>query len=73
MAQEYCLNYGILDEEEAAKLYKAYCKRKGKPMTTTSKTSSAKKVKKEKKIIKEEVDDVGMSVGGSEGMGEVTM
>lgn len=28
MAQEWCLFYGILDEQEAHKLYLKYCKRK---------------------------------------------
>ena len=29
MAQDWCLSYGILDYDEAAKLYKKVCTRKG--------------------------------------------
>lgn len=77
MAQEWCVAYGVLPEEEAQKIYKKVLKRKGKfPPASASKTKSKSKpgVKKEKKkVMKEEVDDVGMGVGGSEGVGGVTL
>jgi cytoskeletal protein RodZ len=36
MAQEWCLQYGILEEREAQRLYEKYCKRKGKPIVHQS-------------------------------------
>ena len=46
MAQEWCVSYGILDEETAKKLYDKICKRKGKvpeiksPVKSTTSSSS---------------------------------
>ncbi len=46
MAQEWCVSYGILDEETARKLYEKICKRKGKapeiksPVKSTTSSSS---------------------------------
>jgi hypothetical protein len=78
MAQEWCVAHGVLPLEEAQKLYKAILKRKGKVLSTksksdASKSSVSKKVKREKKMVKEEVDDVGMNVGGDEGIGGITL
>lgn len=41
MAQEWCVSYGVLNDEDAARVYKLICNRKGKPM--------AEPVKAEKK------------------------
>mmetsp|Transcript_2969 Transcript_2969/g.2830 ORF Transcript_2969/g.2830 Transcript_2969/m.2830 type:complete len:145 (+) Transcript_2969:68-502(+) len=81
MAAEWCVSYGVLTEEEAGKLYKAILKRKGKDgsgtgVRSSSVTKSKKKVVrkgKSKRAIKEEADDVGMDIGGSEIMGGVTL
>jgi hypothetical protein len=74
MAQEWCVAFGVLSKDEAGKLHKIVLKRKGKVApSSSSSSSSTKKVKKERKLVKEEADDVGMDVGGSEGMGAVTM
>lgn len=32
MAQEWCLNYGVLPPQETVTLLKDYCKRKNKPL-----------------------------------------
>ncbi|KAL7468337.1 hypothetical protein ACHAXS_008551 [Conticribra weissflogii] len=72
MAQEWCVNYGVLPEEEAAKAYKKVLKRKGKqkPGTSTNISStSVKKAKKTKKIIGDVEYDAGMDAGGDEGIG----
>jgi hypothetical protein len=71
MAQEWCVNYGVLPRSEAERLYKIIMKRKGKVIETSSSKSDVKK--KVKKEIKEEVDDIGMNVGGDEILGGVTM
>lgn len=76
MAQEWCVAYGVLTTQEAEKIYKMVLKRKKKvPAASAFKTKSKSKtkvVKKEKKgVIKEEVADVGMDMGGSEGIGGV--
>ena len=42
MAQEWCVNYGILPEKQAEQLYKVILKRKGKTMTTANAPSPAK-------------------------------
>lgn len=72
MAQEWCVNYGVLPRSEAERLYKIIMKRKGKVVQTASSKSDVKK-KKVKKEIKEEVDDIGMNIGGDEIVGGVTM
>jgi hypothetical protein len=78
MAQDWCVAYGVLSIQEAEKLYKLVLKRKNKvPSASASKTKSggnSKVVKnKKRKVVKEEADDVGMDVGGSEGIGGVTL
>lgn len=72
MAQEWCVNYGVLPRSEAERLYKIIMKRKGKVIQTSSSKSDVKK-KKVKKEIKEEVHDIGMNVGGDEILGGITM
>lgn len=77
MAQEWCVNYGVLSREEASKLYKVVMKRKGKPIPSSSNSKSSKtSTKKRKMKVKSEHDeaiDVGLSAGGDEGMGTVAM
>jgi uncharacterized protein YycO len=73
MAQEWCVNYGVLLRSEAERLYKIIMKRKGKVVQNSSSKSDVKKKKKVKKEIKEDVDDIGMNVGGDEIVGGVTM
>ena len=56
MAQEWCVQYGILPEERAAELWKLICKRKaggGSPNKKSASSSSVapKKRKKESKVI----------------------
>lgn len=43
MAQEWCLNYGVLDAEKAATLYKMIMKRKGKAAVFGDSESKASK------------------------------
>ena len=74
MAQEWCLNYGVLHLEEAEKLYKIVLKRKGNVGSSiTSSGSSKKKIKsprKKKPIIhKQESEDPDLQIGGEEGIG----
>jgi hypothetical protein len=74
MAQEWCVNYGVLPRSEAERLYKIIMKRKGKVIDSSSSSSKGDvKKKKVKKEMKEEVDDIGMNVGGDEILGGVTM
>jgi hypothetical protein len=76
MAQEWCVNYGVLSEEEAAKLYKKITKRKAAIKSSGSSSSSSpvksekKKKKKAKKVLLDDVEfDAGMGAGGDEGIG----
>lgn len=74
MAQEWCVNYGVLSREEATKLYKVVMKRKGKPISSSSASSiSPKKKKKKVKVEEGEAVDAGLSAGGDEGMGTIAM
>lgn len=59
MAQEWCLFYGILDDQAARKLYEKYCKRKGitpKPLPpspvkkASTATTSSQQVNKKRKV-----------------------
>jgi len=80
MAQEWCVNYGVLSEKEAAKLYKTVIKRKGRESLPSSmkgkrKSSSAGKKKKKKALILNDDDD-GIGVGTSttdEGIGAMVI
>ncbi|EED87161.1 predicted protein [Thalassiosira pseudonana CCMP1335] len=75
MAQEWCVNYGVLSEEEAAKAYKAVVKRKGSKKasstspTPSSKSAGTKKKKKVKKVLDDVAYDAGMDAGGDQGIG----
>ena len=81
MAQEWVVAYGVLPEEDAAKLYKKIMKRKAAAKSvgsTTSPTKSEKKKssssnKKGKKIMDDVEFDAGMGAGGDEGIGIAAM
>lgn len=74
MAQEWCVNYGVLPLVDAERLYKVILKRKGKavPSSITSKSKDVKK-KKIKKEIKEEIDDIDMNAGGGDIIGGIVL
>ena len=77
MAQEWCLFYGVVqDEEHAEKLYKLVSKRKGKDASSPGKKSSgASKTKKEaaspppkkkaRKAVEDTDDDTGFEAGSA--------
>eukprot|EP00577_Skeletonema_sp_RCC1716_P024863 CAMPEP_0113424500 /NCGR_PEP_ID=MMETSP0013_2-20120614/29631_1 /TAXON_ID=2843 ORGANISM="Skeletonema costatum, Strain 1716" /NCGR_SAMPLE_ID=MMETSP0013_2 /ASSEMBLY_ACC=CAM_ASM_000158 /LENGTH=119 /DNA_ID=CAMNT_0000312523 /DNA_START=75 /DNA_END=434 /DNA_ORIENTATION=- /assembly_acc=CAM_ASM_000158 len=77
MAQEWCVSYGVLSEEDAAKIYKKILKRKAaaksvgggssSPVKSEKKKSSSKK--KAKKVMDDVEFDAGMGAGGDEGIG----
>eukprot|EP00581_Thalassiosira_minuscula_P019882 CAMPEP_0183733256 /NCGR_PEP_ID=MMETSP0737-20130205/40639_1 /TAXON_ID=385413 /ORGANISM="Thalassiosira miniscula, Strain CCMP1093" /LENGTH=87 /DNA_ID=CAMNT_0025966473 /DNA_START=167 /DNA_END=430 /DNA_ORIENTATION=+ len=83
MAQEWCLAYGVMEERDAEKAYKAMIKRKGKaaasggggsssrsPPPKSSSSSKKKSGKKSKKRVLDDVEfDAGMDAGGGEGIG----
>eukprot|EP00562_Extubocellulus_spinifer_P031436 CAMPEP_0178710024 /NCGR_PEP_ID=MMETSP0699-20121125/17555_1 /TAXON_ID=265572 /ORGANISM="Extubocellulus spinifer, Strain CCMP396" /LENGTH=113 /DNA_ID=CAMNT_0020358535 /DNA_START=164 /DNA_END=504 /DNA_ORIENTATION=- len=70
---EGAVNYGVLEEEEAAKLFKQVTRRKkagkssgGTPTPTKKKSSSSSK---KKRIIDEVGYDAGLQSGGAEAVG----
>jgi len=67
MAREWCLQYGIFDEETAKREYKAMEKRKAssKSPKREKSTSDKKKKKKVKKVLDDVEFDAGMDVGKS--------
>ncbi len=75
MAQEWCVAYGVLSDEDAAKLYKKIQKRKAaaksvgssSPVKSEKKKSSSKK--KGKKVMDDVEFDAGIGAGGDEGIG----
>jgi hypothetical protein len=83
MAQEWCVQYGVLEWERAQKLHLQICKRKGKPVptnikkpttpssTTTAKKSSIKtKSTKKRKADQDITTDTGFEASGEfEGIG----
>ncbi|KAL7492487.1 hypothetical protein ACHAWT_001643 [Skeletonema menzelii] len=80
MAQEWCVSYGVLSDEDAAKLHKKILKRKAAAKSVGSGSSSSpapksekKKKSSSKKKAKKVMDDVefdaGMGAGGDEGIG----
>eukprot|EP00984_Skeletonema_dohrnii_P013295 scaffold5491_cov107-Skeletonema_dohrnii-CCMP3373.AAC.3 len=74
MAQEWCVSYGVLSEEDAAKIYKKILKRKAaaKSVGSSSPVKSEKKSaskKKGKKVMDDVEFDAGMGAGGDEGIG----
>jgi hypothetical protein len=76
MAQEWCVNYGVLSHEDASKLYRIIMKRKGKPITSSGSSSrNSPSPKRRKKVKSEPVEavDVGLSAGGDERIGFTAM
>mmetsp|Transcript_9984 Transcript_9984/g.12591 ORF Transcript_9984/g.12591 Transcript_9984/m.12591 type:complete len:111 (-) Transcript_9984:360-692(-) len=75
MAQEWCVNYGVLNYEDASKLHKIIMKRKGKPIKSTSSPGRNSNLKKKKRVKAEpdEAVDVGLNADGGEGIGMVAM
>jgi len=75
MAQEWCVLYGVMEEDDAAKAYKRMLKRKGAAKAGGGKknggASTGKKSKKAKRSrVLEDVEyDAGMDAGGDEGIG----
>jgi hypothetical protein len=65
-----CVYYGVLPEEEAAKLNKVVMKRKKRGGVTSP--SPAKK-KKKARVIKEEADDVDMQAPGADVVGSAVL
>lgn len=79
MAQEWCVAYGILEKDEAIKVYKQICNRKNikikTPNSPTPKasTNNSKPSKKQRIVVNDDVEcDTGMGVGsGWEGQGSI--
>eukprot|EP00953_Heterococcus_sp_UTEX-ZZ885_P023876 13098-Heterococcus_DN1.PRE.4 len=78
MAQDWCIAYGVLPHNEAGRLYKAACKRKGvkAEVVTPSKLAKAPAKKKAKrttakgKVIEDTDADTGFEDSGAfEGVG----
>ena len=70
-----CVNYGVLEDKEAAKLYKVIIKRKksGKSPGATPTPVKKKKSSKKSKIIGDIGYDAGMQSGGSEAIGSAAL
>ena len=72
-----CVAYGVLSEEEAAKIHKICVKRKGAKKSSSTQsskpTSSGAKKKKTKKVLNDVEYDAGMGTGGDEGIGVTAM
>uniref|UniRef100_A0A7S0BYE2 Uncharacterized protein n=1 Tax=Proboscia inermis TaxID=420281 RepID=A0A7S0BYE2_9STRA len=76
MAQEWCVNFGVLPRKESSKLYKKIMERKGMKRSAPSVSSSSvvrKKKKSKSNIIRDDGVDVGMQVRGDEAMGSAVM
>mmetsp|Transcript_11708 Transcript_11708/g.21650 ORF Transcript_11708/g.21650 Transcript_11708/m.21650 type:complete len:116 (-) Transcript_11708:276-623(-) len=74
MAQEWCVAYGVMEEKDAQKAFKAMVKRKGtgKAASRTpppSNSTGGKKKKKGKRVLADVEFDAGMDAGGDEGIG----
>lgn len=68
-----CVYYGVLPEEEAAKLNKVVMKRKKQGRGGVTSPSPAKKKKKKARVIKEEADDVDMQAPGADLVGSAVL
>mmetsp|Transcript_35615 Transcript_35615/g.76063 ORF Transcript_35615/g.76063 Transcript_35615/m.76063 type:complete len:118 (+) Transcript_35615:246-599(+) len=80
MAQEWCLAYGVMEEKDAEKAFKAMVKRKDKdrgrsrsPPPPLKKSTSGKKKKKGKRVLDDVEYDAGMDTGGDEGIGAAAL
>mmetsp|Transcript_17640 Transcript_17640/g.24887 ORF Transcript_17640/g.24887 Transcript_17640/m.24887 type:complete len:120 (+) Transcript_17640:389-748(+) len=82
IAQEWCVNYGVLPAKEAENLYKIILRRKknsgsSSASITVKKNSNGTKKRKSSKggsknIVDEVAYDAGMSAGASEGIGTLS-
>jgi exonuclease III len=70
MAQEWCVAYGVLPDEEAEKLHKKVASRKKKGVSSPALVT---KKKKKAKIMKEEDDDMDMQASGAERVGSAVI
>lgn len=80
MAQEWCVNYGVLSHKQAAKLVEIIAERKRQQRLGSSGAAggmkSPPKKKKKSSVIKEEIiddPDFQVSAGSSMGLGQVTL
>mmetsp|Transcript_52073 Transcript_52073/g.156250 ORF Transcript_52073/g.156250 Transcript_52073/m.156250 type:complete len:115 (-) Transcript_52073:415-759(-) len=76
MAQEWCVSYGVLHANEAAKIHKVVMKRKNKAGGGVTPTKKAKKSggsSKKKRVVSDVGYDADMQAGGSEGMGTAAL
>mmetsp|Transcript_2295 Transcript_2295/g.2752 ORF Transcript_2295/g.2752 Transcript_2295/m.2752 type:complete len:110 (-) Transcript_2295:180-509(-) len=75
MAQEWCVNYGVLPEAEAKKLFKLVTERKKKKGSSTA--AAATPPKKKKKVTKTKVlsdsADPDMQMSGPERIGSTVL
>lgn len=73
MAQEWCVNYGVLSYEQAEEMYEMVQERKRRMRVGLPASPVAKQQKKKKKVkvIKEEAADVVVS--RSDGIGRTTI
>jgi len=78
MAQEWCVNYGVLSVEEASRLHNIILSRKGNKGVSTSpvkkevggEKTKVKRSTKKNKILDDDLDfDAEMGVGGGDGIG----
>ncbi|GKY95094.1 hypothetical protein MPSEU_000473400 [Mayamaea pseudoterrestris] len=73
MAQQWCVDYGVLSVDEAEKVYNICLKRKGKLKVLSSPSPPPKKKKTKAKVIKEETDGPDLQVSGGDGIGRVVL
>ncbi|CAJ1942554.1 unnamed protein product [Cylindrotheca closterium] len=76
MAQEWCVNYGVLPTKKAAKLHAIVMDRKKKQRVggmQSSSSSSAPPKKKKAKIVKEEAVDTELQLPGGEGLASAAL
>ena len=79
MAQEWCVLYGVMEEEDAARAYKKMLKRRANkggggatannPSSSSSSKGEKNRKKKKKRILDEVEYDAGLGAGGDEGIG----
>jgi hypothetical protein len=69
MAQQWCVDYGILPREEAAELHAKCLKRRGKTVSSPE----VKKKKSKPKIMKEEGAEPGLQVSSGDAVGQAVL
>jgi len=73
MAQEWCVAYGVLSEQEATKVHKKVLERKRRQKGLSNSPVKQPKKKKKASMVKEESVDPELQISGGDAVGRAVL